>query len=187
MDSDQYFIASVNYFVGNPHLRQTLEFSVTFSDGTTIMKRFTPDLTFTGPYLDFISRHKILLPLRFNTARAAQQYRSQRLKLAITDFQPNQNVYIDLRIFDSIYNTWFDSKELPHKDKIYVFDSILKQFANSTHTRICALAPVFNIEFTGSNALTMYDFETVVYTEFDATTMIEVTKDLMRQYPQLNY
>jgi len=104
-------------------------------------------------------------------------------KERITRVVPNEVVYLDLRYFDGLESAWFDSIDLPEKDKIYTVKIRVLEWANRSNTKLKAYCEVFGIEVL----LTTYDVYALIITQedFNDEEHILVTDNYRLQYPKL--
>ena len=107
LDRNQYEIININYFTGNPHIRTSLLFSVTFEGNDTIMLPYTLDLAQSAPFSAYVDSNILLFPLR-TTAVVFQRYLVQRNKLPITTLIIGQEVYLHMRFYDERTLSWYD-------------------------------------------------------------------------------
>jgi hypothetical protein len=137
-DQHQVFIVSINHYTGNPHVRSSMSFNVTFDDGTIDMP-YNPDLAGSQQFQDYIDAAPDLFPLRFTAAESKRKIQ-QINKLTITTIALGDHGYLSLRFFDGIKSAWFDSLQLPDKRRRYVVPFIAKQ-PNAAHTAISLYVP----------------------------------------------
>ena len=63
LDDNQYLIISINFYTGNPFVRQSMTFNVTFDDGTISMP-YSNDLATSQQFVHYITTIAELYPLR---------------------------------------------------------------------------------------------------------------------------
>jgi hypothetical protein len=97
-DQHQFHIVSFNYYTGNPFLRHSMVFNVTFEDGTIDLP-YGGDFIYSEQYQYFINATPELFPLR-HTAKIASRKISNIEKLTITEFQPGDLAFVNIRIYD---------------------------------------------------------------------------------------
>ena len=184
-DHDQFIVKSINYFMGNPHLRTSMLFNVTFQVGEfeeTAQVKYSPDLANTQQFVDYVNVTPYLLPLKFNAKEATTQY-AQMTKTPITDINIHDELYVDMRYFDGTKNEWFDNLGLPHPTIGYYMKVQCTRWTSSKHIAIECYCAVFQQTYV----LNHYDMETVVLREVDWNdeAMILVTEDMRKVYPKL--
>ena len=184
LDNNQYDIASINYFTGNPHLRTSMTFNVTFNLGNTLESLDLPysnDLACAQQFVDFVERTPYLFPLTA-TADRAKRLISQKNRTAYPALF-NFKCLLHLRYFDGIDRSWFDSLNLPDKTKTYVVEVSFLKFTNANKVKAKFKCHTFNDTYT----LSSYDYFACIHSAdaFDPTTMILVTAESYQLYPQL--
>jgi len=185
LDYNQFDVVSINYFTGNPHLRSSMMFNVTFRDKDVTenkMMQYGPNIDKTQQFEEYLNRTPYLFPLKF-LAKAAKKEINNVKQRRITNITPGDTVYLNLRYFDGETNAWFDSLELPDKLKDYCVQLRLQRWKDNAHTTIRAQCDVFNCSID----LNAYDIMTLVVTEVDFTdeTHILVTDQFRHQYPKI--
>jgi hypothetical protein len=185
LDNNQFDIASINYFTGNPHVRTSMSFNVTFNIGQsteTVNLNYTNDLARSQQFQDYIETKAYLFPLR-STEKVSRQHISNLKKLAIIDVKINDELYLNLRYYDGTHSSWYDSLELPYKDKDYVIKIKLIRWLNKAHTAVLCQCPVFNDNIT----LNSYDVFalTTPLNSFDDTKMLHVTATMRSVFPKI--
>lgn len=182
LDKNQYRIVKFNYFTGNPHLRQSLLFNVTFEENT-IELPYSKDLADSQQFDEFVNSISALYPLRFNTSAEAKSNISSLEKTSITTINIGDEVFLNLRYFDGKKTAWFDALHFPDKRKIYVLHGIFTKFNNRTHTRIVLVIPMLKKQFV----LSAYDILANVITQADYNdeNYIQITEDYRLSYPAI--
>jgi hypothetical protein len=181
LDNNQFNIVSINYFTGNPHLRTSMSFNVTFADETVDLD-FNHDFADSQQFHDYTRSKPILFPLT-GTRSAMLKAIALKRKTPITDYSIGQTVHLDLRIFDGMKAAWFDSLNLPDKPKAWVTATSLLRWQSPQHTSIVCSIPAFR----STIILNSYDFYAYVttVTSFSADTMVLVTAEHINEYPAL--
>ena len=188
-DQHQYFIISINYFTGNPHVRTSMTFNVTFEDGTITMP-YGVDLAQSQQFEQYILAHPILFPLRF-TAKVANQKISNINSLVITEFQPGSDAFLDLRFYDGRSSTWFDSLDLPKSalhlpnsgNLTYVTPITFTRWVNRKHTEIEAMVHFWGVD--SLIRLQQYDIQACVYPQHLPSSQIIVDQNSREQFKHL--
>ena len=165
-DQHQYYIVSINFFTGNPFVRTSMSFNVTFDDGTITMP-YGDDLRKSQQFDQYINALPILFPLRFPAKVAQKEVRKMEL-LAITTVGPTTDAYVDFRIYDGNSSTWFDSLGLPNQEKPYITAITFTKWHNKTHREIEAVVPFFGPTHPKYKLiLTAYDVMAYVHLDCD--------------------
>ena len=185
LDHNQFDIVGINYFTGNPHKRTSMLLNVTFAyNGITEAKMlpYGADIDRSQQFEIYINANPILFPLRYSASAATREINNMN-RQAITRIVPNDTVYLNLRYFDGTDSAWFDSLDLPEKDKIYSVKIRVLAWENRNHTKLKAFCEIYNMEII----LTTYDVYALVTTEEDFVDdkNILVTVNLRQQYPRL--
>jgi len=185
LDYNQFDIIAIKYFTGNPHKRTSMMLNVTFShDGFTENKMipYQEDIDKTQQFDEFINRTPYLFPLRFLSTTAKKEI-SRIRKERITRLVPGDVVYLNLRYFDGDSSAWFDSLDLPEKDKTYYVQLRIRRWMNITHNAVEAHCATFNCNVTLNN----YDVQSVILTEgeFIEDRDILVTEAFRLQFPKM--
>jgi len=163
LDHNQFDIDEIRYFTGNPHLRTSMMLNVTFSHNNITENQMIPysaDIDKTQQFEEFINRIPYLFPLRFHAAQAKAEVRRIR-KEVITRIVPGDTVYLDLRFFDGENSAWFDSLDLPEKEKSYYVQIRIRKWLNNRRIKAEAFCQTFNCTIFLNN----YDVRTVILTE----------------------
>jgi len=140
-DQHQFFIVSFNFFTGNPFKRTTMVFNITFEDGTIDLP-YGGDFIYSEQFRDYINETPELYPLRY-TATISTRNIGNIEKLAITEFQPGMEAYVNIRIYDGKSSQWFDSLKLPKKKYPYVVAIKFSKWYRNNHRIIEAVVPLF--------------------------------------------
>ena len=185
LDYNQFDVTSINYFVGNPMLRTSLMFNVTFTYGGVeedSMIPYTNDLASTMQFENYINSQPILFPLRYSADGAKKQI-SMVNKLAITKIAPGDICYLNLRVFDGTTSAWFDSLNLPDKAKTYVFKIHVMKWLGTGRKKLEVYSRLFDLKIV----LNSYDVNALVFTqeENDEEIMVKVTNEFRVTYPQI--
>ena len=110
-DQHQFLIRSINFFTGNPNKRSSMQFSITFEDGTTSLLDYGGDFIHSQQFEQYVNSLPILFPLRFPAKEASKRI-TEMGKQPITNVQPGVEAFVDLRIYDGQHSAWFDSLSL---------------------------------------------------------------------------
>ena len=183
-DQHQFRIISFNFYTGNPLVRTSMVFNITFEDGTVDMP-YGGDFIYSEQFMQFCLSKPELYPLRF-TAKIAMQNIKRIEKLAISDFQPDMEAFVNMRIYDGLSSTWFDNLRLPDKTYPYITPIRFTRWYNRSHRILEAVVPIFGPTHPKYTLfLTAYDFMTYVLPDrpYWESHLLE-QPDLIR-YPQI--
>ena len=153
-----------------------MRFSITFEDATTVELAFNPDLANTQQLEDYVLKRPELFPLRFPTAREAQRQIQQINRLAITSFGPGDRAYINLRFWNA--DLWYDSLQLPVRDKIYVCDIAFTKWDNRARSKIEFTCSIY----TGRYSLSTYMLQAYVLPSIDPRVHALVTPAIQARF-----
>ena len=182
-DQHQFQIETFNYYTGNPFVRTSLIFNITFIDGT-INLRFPGDFTNTQQYQEFINTIPELFPLRF-TAKKAKQEVSKIERLAITAVDEGTQAFVNLRIYDGRTSVWYDHLNLPDKSRPYIVRICFTKWYGRHHREIEAIVPFFGpMHPKYKLILTAYDIQAYVFLDQPYWTT-HLLEDNDRRYPQI--
>jgi len=176
-DLNQYEVDNILAWRGDPSLRTTMEFEVKFKDGETVWKPWDLDLASCQPFEDFCRRNRELYLLLYTTdhvSKAASAISSR----AITDVQPGDTIFVDLRYFGTfVYDNLL---ALPDKYHIkYVVRVLFTRWTGRTHKKLDAQIPVFCQTFEFNNLFVFY----YGHQREVGDGMVEVTDDFLTEYP----
>ena len=178
-DQHQYEIVSFNYYTGNPFVRTSMVFNITFEDGTIDMP-YGGDFIFSQQFEQYCLAQPDLFPLRY-TAKDSLQKIKQMERLAITDFSPNMDAFVNLRIYDGRTSTWFDSLNLPDKEKTYIAPIRITKWYSSNHRMLEAVVPIFGPRHAKYTLyLTNYDLMAYIFTNQPQMSILLEQQDLIR-------
>ena len=184
LDYNQFLIQSINYFTGNPHLRTSMEFNVTFINGDSTETKMVPynkDLANSEQFELYVNSNPYLFPLRV-LANVAPKRVLAVDRTVITTVQPGSERFMDLRYFDDTDRAWFDNLNLPEKQKQHLVLIQFRRWKNRNRKSIIAFCPVFNMKLE----LTTYDiFATVVIDPNFDENRVCVDADFANAHPQV--
>ena len=176
LDHNQYEIISFNWYRGNPHVRTSMEFSVTFEDGTITMP-YSTDLADSQQFHEYVHLVPALFPLRY-TAIEAKKVVAKLSKLTITTVSIGDLAFLNLRYFDGETSAWFDSLNLPHPSKLWVANIRFIAWPNKQYCKIKAHVDIFNASFI----FTSYDIDSFCTKDLDENNMVLLTSKLCQQF-----
>ena len=163
LDKNQILIICINYFSGNPFIRTSLSFNITFSDTSVVDVPYSRDLFDSAPFEAYVTSRPCLYPLRFDTAELGVKSVTALNKLAITDFNIGDIAYLNLRYFDGRKFAWFDSLDLPSKVSDYIVLVRFSTWLNSAHSKVSVYCPIFDAKYRLSYAdVVMFIFSAIL-------------------------
>ena len=185
LDYNQFHIVSINYFTGNPHLRTSMSFNVTFLDHNgqdTVDLPYNADLADSQQFHDYTQSKPILFPLT-GTQVSTHKAIALKRKEPIAGYSLGQTVHLNVRIYDGVNSNWFAALDLPDKAKDYVTAVTLLNWQSPTHTKVLCSSPAFR----STIVLNSYDFfaYTTLVESFSADSMVLVTAETERIHPSL--
>ena len=178
-DKDQYRIVSIDWCEGNPHVRTSMVFGITWEDGFQAIK-YNADLATSQQFKDYVCGRAYLFPLRFTSKQAEKEIRAIN-KDGITSVGLQQEVYLNLRYFDGINSSWYDSLGLPQREKDYVARGKVISWVNENQTKVRIRVDIFGATYL----LTTYEVQAYLSKMINYQSMIEVTKDFKATLPQI--
>jgi hypothetical protein len=107
-------------------------------------------------------------------------------KLAITDFQPDMEAFVNIRIYDGNSSSWFDNLGLPDKVYPYITPIRFTRWYSTNHRVIEAVVPIFGSTHSKYTLyLSAYDFMAYILPDrpYWESNLLE-PEDLIR-YPQI--
>ena len=117
VDYQQFVVADITAYRGDPHLRSKMEFLFTYEDGTTSWKSWDQELFRSLPYEHYCRSIPQLRPLILKVAEATNQAKTIDMQ-PIETVRPGLIGYMDLRWYSF---DWYAGLGLPDEDTtIYV-------------------------------------------------------------------
>lgn len=150
LDHDQYAIACIKAYRGDPNKRSSMEFETFFQDGSVHWLPYdNRDLFPTIAYEEFC-RSKPELQLLVYSAKEADRIIKDWNKQAIIQVKPGDTYFVDLRCYGA---AWYATLPLPDKDHLtYVLQYKYGDFVNpKVKKKIWASCPVFAERFSVAN------------------------------------
>ena len=183
-DHHQYAITCFNFYRGNPFVRTSLIFNVTFEDGTIEMP-YGGDFINSQQFDYYILSQPELYPLRFPAKLAIREVRNLE-KLAITSVMPNTEAFVNLRIYDGRTSMWYDSLNLPNPSLPYIVRIYFTRWYNrNNHLEIEAIVPFFGPTHSKYKLiLSAYDIRAFIFMDLPYWTTI-LLEDNDRRFPQI--
>ena len=182
LDQDQYLIAEIRAYRGNPEVRTTMEFLVLFEDQSLIWLPWSRDLFSSVPYETFCRSRTELDPLIFE-AKVAQQLSAQLNRMAITAVQPGDKVLVDIRSYGA---TWYGTLSLPDLHLVtYAVPYTYTRWANKGKTKISAICPLFKETFPRLDHTFVKRYGNKVRPSDFPTPVVVLDEEILRQYPQV--
>ena len=182
-DNNQYTIQSILAYRGNPLIRTSMSFHVSFDDGTLVWKHWSNDLFTTIPYESYCRSLPQLHPLL--TTLSISAIETKRIKnTAISLVVPGDVVYVDLRSYG--YH-WYSTLTLPDADySTYVVPLTYTSWFNDKHLKIDGIVSVFNEDYSKSKSLSADFVHYWGHTKvFDSINMTLIDKFLLDKHPQM--
>ena len=119
LDQDQHAVDAILAHRGDPLERTTMEFEVAFKDGSTVWLPWSKDIFDTVQYEDYCRARRPLHTLVYKSAQAKEEEK-RRAREVITEIQPGDVLYVDLRAWGT---EWYRQMALPDKDHaLYVVE-----------------------------------------------------------------
>ena len=146
-------------------------------DNYTLNLLFTKNLSDSLNFEQFVSTQQLLKPL-LGTVGEMKKNRLNARKLAITTYQPQDKVYIDLRYYDGETTAWFDSIDLPHSMFSYVVEGLVVG-TSKTNMKLYVTVGIYASEII----LDHWDIMLYCYSELE--NIILVTEEWFERYPRL--
>jgi len=84
LDADQFIIAKIHYWRGNPDKCSEMFFYVKFDDGDMVLLPYSKDFSAAAQFEDFVYSEPQLFPLRFNAADAPKRVTAMRKEPIVT-------------------------------------------------------------------------------------------------------
>jgi hypothetical protein len=180
LDNDQFTIRQVITYRGDPTLRTTLAFEVEFEDDSIVWLPWSKDLFDTIQYEDFCRSRPELFLLIHDTKTVNKMLQELR-KSPITEVQPGDIVFVDLRCYGS---QWYNALPLPDKYHItYLLEYRYTRWIGIGKLKIQATCPVFNERFAVDHEFVKCYGSTQTIPTGSKFKLID--EELIKQYPML--
>jgi len=148
LDHDQYFVSAVTQYIGDPVIRTSMEFLVTYADGDESWQLYSADLSHVEAFQTFCLSRPELWPL-IHTEAVARKQRVALNRAPITEVSPGDTRYVDLR---SISQHWYNGLEgelldpqIPDENTtIYVVPFVIGDWRNRLHTKVRVTCPLLD-------------------------------------------
>ena len=178
-DINHYEIADILLARGDPMKRTTMEFFIRFMDDTEVWVPLNKDLFDLPVYEDFVRARPPLSPLLYPAA-AVPKYIRDLNKPPITEVQPGDSVFVDLRSWGPL---WYATLGLPDADAItYVVACRYSHWVK--HSKALALeCPVLQETHSVTRHFVLWYGRCTV---FDPDTMRLVDAALLSQFPEIS-
>lgn len=173
-DSDQHVIKEITDFQGDPEVRTTLSFTVTFMDGDVREVPYSTDLFESIPYEDFCNSRKYLKHLLHKTS-AAKEFIKEKKATPIKDLVQGDDVYLDIRVYG---HGWYRELKLPdaHTTTYVTKMRITKLRGKVIHVLDPISGDKLNMDSYGAYCW--------LHKEFDPSSMVLIDQNFRQQYPQ---
>lgn len=180
VDHDQYEVAEILYYRGNPMLRQSMEFFIRFADGDERWVTWSKDLFDTTHYEHYCKSVPALFPLIYHRADAARRIAEINAQ-PITEVEPQQRFFLDLRQRGGA--TWYSKIGLPQAEQLtYMLPCIYTRWVGKNNRKI-------KVECALTNEAFDFDHYTVIAygtcMVLDTTRMVLIDKALCKKYPKI--
>jgi hypothetical protein len=148
LDHDQYVVTKVSQYVGDPVLRTSMEFLMTYADGDEQWNVFNHDLMHVEAFREYCQSLPELWPL-LHSAKDYKKLCVALNKQEITEVAPGDVRYVDLRAIDQ---HWYNNLEvhtpnLPNEHStIYVVLFNMVAWTGRARTKISVDCPL--LEFS---------------------------------------
>jgi hypothetical protein len=116
-DEDLSVVSHIDAWKGDPSLKSTIFFRVTFGDGT-IVSLPTTSIVQTIPYQTFLEFHPILYHILRTTAKASSDWIRWKRVMPITTVKVSDTILVDLRFYGSC--RMFDAATMVLIDPIFL-------------------------------------------------------------------
>ena len=148
LDADQYLIARILDFTGDPTFRMSMKFRVLFTDGDIKWLPYSKDISDTVQFEEYCNSFPPIRVLLFKHADVLKVH-SQLNRSAITTVAPGDIYYVPLRAFGF---TWYDSISAGlDVDKLYVVEGQFRKWKSAKHLAIDIYYPAFGTEHVVTN------------------------------------
>ena len=178
-DHEQHVIDKILYYKGDRDVRSTMTFTVRFQDGDVREVPYSKDLFDSIPYAEFCSSKRYLYHLIYST-EGAKKYVSDIRKQPITQFQPGDLAYVDLRIYGDV---WYDELDLPDSHLLtYVAPIQFTHWYHKSSKRVLSVKDLLTLRTYRYDNYLVHCF---VHSEVNTSNMVLVDEDFARQFPQV--
>jgi hypothetical protein len=180
-DDDQHVVKQFLAYRGDPMTRTTMEFLVEFMDGDVVWLTYCKDIAVTQQFEQFCRLKRPLFPLLF-TAEMALQERSKMMKSDITEVQPGDVVYVDLRYYGAEF---YSALGLPDADTLtYVVPYKYTKWPHKTQRkRISVFCELFDEFWPRVDNFFVYCYGACK--NFDPSTMVLVDIPFCLAHPNV--
>lgn len=182
LDNDQYTIDKFLAYRGDPETRTTMEFEIKFQDGSIVWQTYSKDISETIQFEDYC-RSLPQLQLLLYSAEEANKLKRRWNTLNITEVQPGDEVFVDLRCYNA---GWYDKLDLPDIHHItYVILYVYKHYASKRDKKsIYVHCPVFKETWLVKNTFVkMYGSNRNLIP--NAKDIILIDEAFIKNYPQV--
>jgi len=180
LDNDQFTIRRIIAYRGDPTVRTTLEFEIEFEDDSVVWLPWSKDIFDTVQYEDFC-RSRSELFLLIHSVKAVQKILQDLRKTPITEVQPGDIAFVDLRCYGS---EWYNSLPLPDKYHItYLLEYQYTRWIGKSKLKIEAACKSFAEKFALDHVFVKSYGSTSTMPTGDKYKLINA--ELIKQYPLL--
>jgi hypothetical protein len=200
-DQDQYLLASILAYRGDPFQRTSLLFLLLYADGDQRWRPFDKDLTETSAFATFCSARRQLHVLLEPTAKLGLAFRARLQRMPIdrlqvivgtgdsrADFvavmlEPSLQIYIDLRLWSDTSLNWYYSLDLPNPDThTYLVPAVYGRFKHDSHLSITVHCAIFDSVWE-ADPYWCYAYGSTTVLPIDHVTLVDAT--LISSYPAI--
>lgn len=180
VDHDQYEIAQILYYRGNPMLRQSMEFFIRFADGDERWVTWSKDLFDTTHYEHFCKSVPALFPLIYHREDALRRIAEINAQ-PITEVEPHQRFFLDLRQRGGA--AWYNAIGLPKSEQLsYMLPCVYTRWVGKNKRKI-------KVECALTNEAFDFDHYTVkaygMCMTIDSARMVLITEAMCKEYPKI--
>jgi hypothetical protein len=181
-DYDQYVVAKVVAYVGDPAKRTECSFLVTYETGVTLWQAWNSQLHSTTAFEDFCRSRRPLLPLLYSPQVARKRLSEiNRSDIDIDVIYPGVSVYLDYRFYGHDHH---NDIGLPDGDqKHYVFHCTYLDWTHPQKFKKITLRNNLTSEPLTLNASSVYLWGSTL--DFDESYMVLIDLQLCRTHPEI--
>jgi hypothetical protein len=181
LDADEYWLKSVDAWLGHSNTPRSIRLKLTFDDGTSSWNQLDAELFQTKMVEDYIRSIPELFILTFS-GKLAKSYKALTNRQPLNQIIIGYSAFVDLRYFGF---SWFEALALPDTETHnYMAKYVVTEIFPKKHKYIFNVPDLDNVNYTADP----YFFSAWGYrTELDPTKDILLTKELKKKFPKLKY
>ena len=180
LDKDQFGIMSINYYRGNPHVRISLPFNITFEDSDTKLVPYSTDLADSEPFKVYCSSRNELHILLMTRAEA-RLYISNINRTEFHGYQTGDLAYLSLRYFDGVDREWYGSLVLPNPSRSSYVEVTVSKIHSGRRPTVLLHCTLFNAFYK----LPTYDATVHLHRTLDPLLMQILDNSFRISHPQV--